>query len=227
MDKASSAYLNYLELLHSGNIYAANLQLNEAVKLRDPLALHTKAYEIESKDSSNIEEALRLYRLAAKQGYEPSMINLARHYEELGNARQYFFWLRKAADLGSPDAISELSRPFRYLVSQAIKVIESGSISEPLKWLTVAARHGNVDALVNLATLYDTEPSLKNNSVAVKLYLKAIENGSSLAAYNLAGHYFDVGDQEKYLKYLMLAAKMGCAQATRELADLRRDNIQL
>ena len=210
MDTASEEYMEYLKLHEAGCIAEANAKLTDAVRAQDPLALHTRGYEAEESEPPRIREALTFYKMAARQGYEPSVMNLARHYENLGNARWYLYWLRKAVEMGSPDARRELDRPFPYLVSAAILNFEGrGEVDRAVSAFRLAARHGNVDAMINLANLYDLKFDPPRSTLAEKLYQEAIVRGSGLAAYNLAQHYSDLGDQKNYKKYAGIARRMG------------------
>lgn len=210
MSQASPEYMEYLRLDEEGRIAEANIKLNEAVRARDPLALHTRAYEAEENDPPKMDEALRLYRMAAARGYEPSIMNLARHYEGLGNARRYLFWLRKAAAMGSPDAIAELNRPFPYLVSRAVSDLNHGGrVQDAIRAFKMAARHGSIDARVNLANIYDLKCDPPRRALARKLYKSAVASGSGLAAYNLANHYSDIGDDRRHKEYMAIARKIG------------------
>ncbi|WP_126000560.1 tetratricopeptide repeat protein [Sphingomonas koreensis] len=217
MNKASAEYMEYLRLYEEGRYAEAESKLNEAVRSKDPLAIHTRGYQAEESDPPQIDEALNYYRTAANLGYEPSIMNLARHYEMRGDARWYLYWLRKAADMGSPDAIQELDRPFPYLVSNAITTLEEdGIIDQAISAFKLAARHGNIDAMNNLANIYDLKITPPRRKLAEKLYKLAILRGSALAAHNLSQHYLDVDDRDNYEKYKNISLRL-CSSNNREL----------
>lgn len=209
MKEVSDQYIEYLQLFDLGRFSEAAIKLDEAVSIRDPMALHTRAYEAEESNPPRIKQALKLYRMAAQQGYEPSIMNLARYYESQRNARWYFYWLRKAASMGSPEAEMELARPFPYLVSRAVIDIENGNrIEDAAYCFRLAARHGNIDAMINLANLYDLKFSPPRRYLAEKLYKKAASEGSEIASFNLARHYADLQYRKKYRKHSDPSSKL-------------------
>lgn len=106
-------YLKYLELDEAGDSISARHFLESAVYQGNDMAMHALAYELYNNEE-NVDEALKLYRKAAKNGLTVSMLNLARHYEKISNLKQYFFWLKKAAILGDEQAIKEILNPFPF-----------------------------------------------------------------------------------------------------------------
>lgn len=201
--------MEYLRLFELGYFAEASAKLDEAVSLRDPLALHTRAYEAEESDPPRLKEALSLYKMAAQQGYEPSIMNLVRHYEMKHNARWYLYWLKKAAAMGSPEAKEELNRPFPYLVSRAVFQLESGKdIDKAITVFRLAARHGNIDAMVNLANIYDLRFSPPRTALAEKLYKSAAARGSKVAALNLLKHYDDLRYRNKYIRHADISSRL-------------------
>jgi TPR repeat protein len=214
--KLSRQYLEYLNFLEDGDIAKARENLLIAATLNDPFALHALGYEAETASNPNLKVALNLYRKAARLGHEPSMINLARFYEERFNHKRYFHWIRKSAEIGSEESWHELKNPFPYLVKAANAMRCEGRVANARHIYKYCARHGSIDAMINFANIIDICDKRKNRKLSERLYRKAAEGGSGLAAFNLANHYAERGDVELSTKYMHTAAKLGYAPARNE-----------
>ena len=201
-----------------GDADRAEERLRAAENLDDPLALHTLGYEAETESPPNIEQALKLYRRAAREGYVPSMENLARYYEDKCNSRGYFFWIRKSAAAGSIDSKRELKRPFPYLVMKANKLHSEGMTDEAKRIYKFCSDHGSIDGTINYANMIDLYGSAKSRRFAVSIYTKAMEKGSGLAAFNLAKHFEGRGNLEEYFRYMGISAELGYVPARRKLS---------
>ncbi len=204
----SKEYMEYLTFAEIGDADRAAERLRAAADLNDPLALHTLGYEAEE-DLADIKRALTLYRRAAREGYEPSMINLARYYETKRNSRWYFFWLKKSAELGSLESKLELSNPFPYLVLTANKLRKKGKLAEAREIYKFCSKLGNLDAMINYANIVDLYDQRRRDSLVESLYIKAIEKGSGLAAFNMAKHCEDRGELDSYQNYMKISASLG------------------
>lgn len=75
------------------------------------------------------------------------------------------------------------------------------------KWYGKAAVNGNIEALKILADFVsEGRGCTQDIPRAIRLYLKAVDAGSAMAAYNLGVTYRDLGEQEQAFRYYQLAA---------------------
>jgi TPR repeat protein len=209
INSPSQEYMKYLELYENNKGKEALKFLEAAASINDPLALHTLGYMAETAQEPDIDRALKLYRKAAKLFYEPSMINLARIYEKRMNYRQYFYWIKKSMDFGSIDSQLELKNPFPYLLNTGNIFRKIGNFSEAKKIYKFCMRHGNTDAMINLANMIDLYDNKKNKKKSEYIYKLAVERGSGLAAHNLAVHYMEIGEKKEADKYFKISKRLG------------------
>ena len=76
-----------------------------------------------------------------------------------------------------------------------------------------AVREGSVEAMINLGNIYDDKIVPRQPQDAVRLYERAILLGSYVAAWNLAKHYENLGDERSAIKYMKDAANLGSVDA--------------
>jgi len=87
---------------------------------------------------------------------------------------------------------------------------EQAKFESAFKFYLKAAKHGNKEAQVNLANLYDDGRGCRRNlAKAVYWYKRAVKAGCSEAAYNLGIHYRQHGKQRCATYWLKRAATMG------------------
>lgn len=78
------------------------------------------------------------------------------------------------------------------------------------EWTKRAFENGDKDALISYANYLTVGLYCdKNESLAIKLYTKAIDEGNSVGAFNLARHYSTIGNYEQAFKYYLLCENMG------------------
>lgn len=152
-NRGKALYDSYLRLADEGKSDEANRILLESVACGETLAIHALAYDIYQNEPSKRGEALRLYKKAARKGFEPSAWNLVRHYDITHQARSYFYWLRRSAELGEPDATSELENPFPFTVEAGAELEDRGLIKEAKRLYRLAAQYGNASAISSLQRL--------------------------------------------------------------------------
>lgn len=210
-------YLRHLEAEEKGDINLAKRYLIESASLGEPMANHAIAYEMYGKEGGNKSDAIDLYVKAAKKKFGPSIWNLARHFELTDNPRAYFHWIKKAADLGDVDAISELKSPFPYLVKMAMELEEKGEYDKAISLLKLPVEYNNAYAQNMMANIIDLHFINKNNARVTYLYKKAIGLGNKYAAWNLSQHYKERKKTKLYLKYLNIAADMNHKKAQLEI----------
>jgi len=77
------------------------------------------------------------------------------------------------------------------------------------EWYKKSADNGNVNGIIGLADYFDTEiKGVRETEKAIRLYKKAIDLGSSRAAFNLATVYRDKGNYKKAFDYYSLSMTM-------------------
>jgi TPR repeat protein len=95
------------------------------------------------------------------------------------------------------------------------------SFDEAAIFYLMAAKMGNASAQSNLGNLLDDKVSLPRPDEAVYWYKKAVKNGNSVGAWNLAMHYRNLGDDIQGLRWLQIAARMGDENAQFLLSRLK------
>jgi len=126
------------------------------------------------------EDAVRLYRKAAEQGYAPAQNSLGYCYDEgLGVPQNYeeaVKWYRKAADQGHAKAQCNLGECYFY--GEGV----NQNKEEAEKWYLKAAEHGAAEAQYSLGYCYQYGQGVrKNKAEARKWYQKAADQGFNLA----------------------------------------------
>lgn len=101
--------------------------------------------------------------------------------------------------------------------------IDSGSNKEAIRYFKLAAEGGNVDAMINLASLYAYKKLLDE---AMKYYDMAYKNGSPLGAYSLGvAYHFGIGgysvDHKKAIDLYRKTFQM-CEKESEDDGDCKR-----
>ena len=133
-------------------------------------------------------EAVRWYRLAAKQGNASAQNNLGSMY---GTGRgvpqddaEAVRWYRLAAKQGNASA--QLNLGLRYGTGQGVPQDDA----EAVRWYRLAAEQGNANAQLNLGFRYDTGRGVpQDDAEAVRWYRLAAKQGNARAQYNLGVTY--------------------------------------
>ena len=95
-----------------------------------------------------------------------------------------------------------------YLDNGEENVVEQ-NLSEAYEWYEKAYKNGNIDATVRLADFLSEGIACKQDiELAIKLYNIAIENGLSIACFNLATIYTDKQDFEQAFRLYKKAQEM-------------------
>ena len=175
---------------------------------------------VKAYNAKNYTEAVRLYRIAAEQGYADAQNNLGYCCERgLGvekNLTEAVKWYRKAAEQGQVNAQHNLG----YCYETGLGVAKD--LTEAVKWYKKAAEQGHARAQYNLGLCYEYEKGVaKNLTEAVKWYKKAAEQGYADAQYKL-GYCYDEGlgvekDPTEAVKWYKKAAEQGHARAQNNL----------
>jgi TPR repeat protein len=105
------------------------------------------------------------------------------------------------------------------ILRDAFEAETSGNLATAIKLFKRAARHGSNDARSKLGTIYDDVLKPPSPSKAVYWYKRAVRGGDATCAWNLALHHAGMGKRRGYLYWLRIAAVMGDADASVELAD--------
>ena len=175
---------------------------------------------VEAYNAKNYTEAVRLYRIAAEQGYADAQNYLGYCCERgLGvekDPKEAVKWYRKAAEQGQVNAQYNLGICYEY---------EKGVAKDPteaVKWYRKAAEQGYADAQNNLGYCYENGLGVeKDPKEAVKWYRKAAEQGHAHAQHNLGICYeYEIGVGKKpteAVKWYKKAAEQGHARAQNNL----------
>ena len=161
-------------------------------------------------------EAVKWYRLAAKQGNAYAQSRLGRcYYDGKGVTQDYeesVKWFRQAAEQGNAFA----QRNLGYCYHNGLGVIKD--YDEAVKWYRLAAEQGEASAQNSLGLCYQKGHGVtKDFDEAVKWYRLAAEQGDAVAQNNL-GFCYKKGegvkkDFDEAVKWYRLAADQGNASA--------------
>jgi TPR repeat protein len=100
-----------------------------------------------------------------------------------------------------------------------LSLYEAGDYPGAIAAYEFAAERNHSCAQVNLGTLLDDNAVPPDPERAVFWYQRAVDNGESVAAYNLAIHYEKCADAELARKWMKRAAKMGDPDALEMLSS--------
>ncbi|MCB0516579.1 MAG: tetratricopeptide repeat protein [Chitinophagales bacterium] len=120
-------------------------------------------------------------------------------------------WKKLLKDAASGDATLqyEVGNYFDHGLEINHQTVVEQNPSEAFKWYEKAYSNGHIEAGTRLADFYsEGKFCSKNITLAKKLYNKGIENGSSIAAHNLAVLYCDLGDFSMSFELYKTAQKL-------------------
>ena len=124
-------------------------------------------------------------RKAAEAGERSAQFELASHLERCNttqNIAEIAHWFQKAADQGHPDAQFRMGQAYEVglgvkrdaarAVEYYRRSTEGGREEARLRWLTLAANEGDVDAQVNIALMYITGSIVPANLAEAEKWLE-------------------------------------------------------
>ncbi len=96
-----------------------------------------------------------------------------------------------------------------------VAYVRKGDYAEAIKWYTLAADKGAMEAQYNLGQLYGSGEGLPEPNIekAIELTTKSAEQGFAPAQYALGVYYDSIQELEKAANYFYLAAEQGHADA--------------
>lgn len=172
------------------------------------------------------DEALRLLRLAADQGYIPAATGLGTVYESgslvTKDIPQAIVWYTKSAEQG--DWIAQLSLGRLYFLGDGI----SRDTTTAKKWLQQAAASGDGGAAFYLGLLNDAgQGTTTNYAEAARWYKQAAEAGNpfaqqALASLLLRGQGVPRDLQQAYV-WLLVASEFGNHEVNTQLQSMEAD----
>lgn len=173
----------------------------------------------------NLDQAVELFRRSAEQGYVFAINNLGICYEEgHGVVRDLAFatsLYQRAAELGSVNAMNNLGY---------IKMLQQ-QFESAKELLHEASNRGSVDALYNIAQLYEkglgTTPSI---DLAVKYYQRAADLGHARAQKQIGDILYSGAegveqDRVQAAHYYYLSAVQGVPDAQNNLGIMHEEGI--
>jgi len=116
----------------------------------------------------------------------------------------------KRAKSGDSDAQFDVANCyFQGLTDMNKKLVVKQNYKLAYEWFKKSADLGNINGIIGLADYFDTEiDGVRETEKAIRLYKKAIELGSSIAAFNLATVFRDKGNYKKAFDYYSLSMTM-------------------
>ena len=246
---------------------AAELGNTEAMKHLGYLYLYANGDEGVYRDRA---EAAHWYKKAAELGDTEAMCSLGNSYDDdlivdvvddsdepsntdviLGNfddLNEAIKWYKKAADLGSTEAMKKLGSLYNYHVTDSAyirdRILNPSMYGDQLlefrffilsvydllevifrrgktvEWYKKAANLGDTEAMESLGSLYD---SIDNKSESIKWYKKAAELGNTEAMKHLANKYIEPSifqNPKEAIKWYKIAIKFGETDETKNLAEI-------
>ena len=214
-------------------------------------------------------EATHWYKRAAELGDTEAMCSLGNSYDNdlivhvvddsdepsndviLGNfddLNEAIKWYKKAADLGSTEAMKKLGSLYNYHVTDSAyirdRILNPSMYGDQLlefrffilsvydllevifrrgktvEWYKKAANLGDTEAMESLGSLYD---SIDNKSESIKWYKEAAELGNTEAMKHLANKYIEPSifqNPKEAIKWYKIAIKFGETDETKNLAEI-------
>jgi TPR repeat protein len=215
-------------------------------------------------------EATHWYKRAAELGDTEAMCSLGNSYDNdlifdvvddsdepsntdviLGNfddLNEAIKWYKKAADLGSTEAMKKLGSLYNYHVTDSAyirdRILNQSMYGDQLlefrffilsvydllevifrrgktvEWYKKAANLGDTEAMESLGSLYD---SIDNKSESIKWYKEAAELGNTEAMKHLANKYIESSifqNPKEAIKWYKVAVKLGETDAAKSLAEI-------
>jgi TPR repeat protein len=133
--------------------------------------------------------------------------------------KEYFTLVRKLADLGDPDALTDLGSFFQegYRDKQGRVLIREDQKASMQCYLLGAAL-GNTYAMIAVADQLSATGKKEAVKEAESLYKLAFKHGDTLGAYNLACTYLDQQKHSEAVRWFKLCLKKGDLSALLPLA---------
>ena len=119
------------------------------------------------------DKMLEWYKKAAEKGSMEAMNNLGVYYSENNQEKEMLFWYKKAL---------EKDENIRTLNNLASHYFKKGNLKEAEKWYKRSADKGSIESMNDLGVIYDSQ---KRYELAIKMFLKAAENGDEDAVLNI------------------------------------------
>jgi TPR repeat protein len=117
--------------------------------------------------------------------------------------------LKKAKSGDSDAQVDVATCYFEGLKDSNQKLLVRQNYKLAYEWYKKAADKGNVNGIIGLANYFDTViGGIRETEKAIRLYKKAIDVGSSIAAFNLGIVYRDKGNYKKAFDYYSLSMTM-------------------
>jgi TPR repeat protein len=165
--------------------------------------------------TANEDEAIRLYKQAAEQGYAEAQFQLGIIYKGQGNAHrdtvEAVKWLRMAAEQGHADAQEELGHSYEFGVGVEI------DIKEAEKWYRMAAGEEPEDKTE------EAKPAKTAKKPAKTTQKPSTPRPSTL--FKKGMEYMDAGDEANAFLCFEQAAERGHAESQYLVGICYRDGI--
>lgn len=234
-------------------VKAAQLRLAEGFDLRSNEEICREQIEKGSADAMYIlachlrsggsEEYLQWLEKAAAAGILPAMVDLAAVYIQADRQDEGERLYRKAAEMGSVEAIKALARrdrkkedPLFFLAAMHQQEAPSdGALTERHKkemgWALLAAEAGDPFSMYQVAVAYHFGYPCEQDAIQAYLWAKRGEEQGRIECNFLLGLFYENGlgcgrDIQKAVAYYDAAAQRGVLAAIARLAVLYRDGAE-
>ena len=174
-------------------------------------------------EQREMNEVVKLWRLAAEQGHVDAQFNLGCMYENGRGVKQDYSeavrWYRMAAEQGYADAQHNIG--YMYENGEGVQQDYGGAV----RWYRLAANQEDTSTQLNLGVMYENDRGVKQDyDEAVRWYRMAAEQGHDAGQCNL-GFMFENGEGVKQdfreaSRWYRKAADQGHARAQFNLGDL-------
>ena len=227
---AEQGFLN--AIYHLATYYENGFGLADDIQTTpdDPTALESMVSESDRK-RANMEEAIRLYQMAAELGHEQAQFIIASYYEKgkssllPANPVEAFRWYLVCAEKGNPLAQYKLSYFYEHGIGCQINE------NEAFRWCVKSAELNDFVSQNILGTYYEKGIGCEiNYQEAVFWYRRSAEQGYSNAQYNLGrcllkGIGVPYKDAAEGLRWHRLCANQGEYMAEKSLYHCYKHGI--
>jgi len=132
--------------------------------------------------NNNFILAKKLFEPLAINGHLGAQFNLSGVYEELGDLKEAFVWLEKAAEQGHPRAQNNLGSSYQhgklFGTKKNLYSVEK-NITKAIKWYGMAVKQGHITSMFSMAFLCESKNEF---DLSVEFFQMAADESSK---YNL------------------------------------------
>ena len=155
--------------------------------------------------SQDTDLAIYYYRLAANHGHSSAMVNLGARLRQNGEEQEALSWTHKAADLGEPNGLMNLSKAYEFGAPGYERVP-----SKAFKLVNAAALQDSTEAQLKLAEMFNEGNGTEvDENKALRYFTICAEKGVPQAQFAVGVFAYQAGKLEDAFLWFLKAAQNG------------------